>query len=565
MPCGTQGNGDGKSMESQLNQIVTKTPQGVNATRVGDGLLPKSHAVLKLFDSAKPVSELKKICAGAGISAAEFAVALKELKKLDYLREVDPAAEANAVAEAEAERRMLLTLDFTAVTSAPGAKAQLAKRVPVAPMVPAAPVAPAKVLATPALALPMSPVSRMSPKAAVSAGPAVQGAAVVTAPTPTQSASATQAATEPSAEDRAREAKAARLKLEAEVRQKLSVALRPKIEEELRAKLRTALEEELRPKLIAALRPGVEAELRSSVTQELTPRIELELKARFAKSLAAQKAAERAEMAPPAAPAPALSSPAAVANSAFERVLASLNMPVFSTDTNGVCTYCSPAWAQFSGSTASDTVGKPLSEFFVAASQRGVSVFLHGIANGTALRFEYQGALARKRGDPLWVEISAAPLYSASGEPVGVCGSLRDAVEWRRVSEQAEADGVRLLLLVDQIDTGVVVEDRDGNIQQTNPALCALLSLDAAPYSLEGMPVTDLLELASKGFIGPEGFLRRVAEIRAAGEDAKGETFVMADGRVIQHDYLAVTVGDHAAGYVWLFKATARAQMRPAP
>ena len=319
--------------------------------------------------------------------------------------------------------------------------------------------------------------------------------------------------------------------------------------------------------MIAALRPGVEAQLRSSLTleltQELTPRIEGELKARFAKTLAAQKAAEQADKPETSETAPA---PAALpVNSAFERVLASMNMPVFSADANGVCTYWSPAWAQFSGYTASESVGKPLSDAFVESNRRGVAAFLSGIETGSALRFEYQGALSRKSGEPLWVEISAAPLYSASGEPIGVCGSLRDAVESRRVSEQAEADGVRLLLLVDQIDTGVVLEDRDGNIQQTNSALCALLSLEAAPYSLEGMPVTDLLALVSKGFIGPEGFLRRMGEIRAAGEDAKGETFVMADGRVIQHDYLMVTTGEQTAGHVWLFRSTARVQLRPAP
>ena len=145
---------------------------------------------------------------------------------------------------------------------------------------------------------------------------------------------------------------------------------------------------------------------------------------------------------------------------------------------------------------------------------------------------------------------------------MGVCGTLRDATALRRTEDQAEADGVRLLLLVDQIDTGVILEDGEGNIQQANPALCTLLSLDAAPYSLEGMPVTELFERAAAGFIGPEGFLRRVAEVRAAGEDAKGESFVMADGRVVQQDYLAVTVGASIVGRLWLFREMLRPQAR---
>ena len=352
--------------------------------------------------------------------------------------------------------------------------------------------------------------------------------------------------------------------LEAEVRQKLVAALQPRVEEELRARLRPKLEEELRPKLIAALRPGVEAEVRTSLIQALTPRVELELKARFAKTLAAQRAADvqATKVEPEGAPAAPAAAPL---DSAFERVLASMNMPVFSADMGGVCSYMSPAWAQFSGYTASEVVGKPMGELFVETDRRTISAFLSGIAGGTALRFEQQAALTRKGGESLWVEVSAAPLYSASGSPIGVCGALRDATESRRVAEQAEADGVRLLLLVDQIDTGVVLEDGEGNIQQVNSALCTLLSLDAAPYSLEGMAVTELLERASSGFIGPEGFLHRVTEIRTAGADVRGESFVMADGRVLEQDYLAVTVDDKPVGRLWLFRAVLRTQVRAAP
>jgi PAS domain-containing protein len=161
------------------------------------------------------------------------------------------------------------------------------------------------------------------------------------------------------------------------------------------------------------------------------------------------------------------------------------------------------------------------------------------------------------------VQISAAPLTSASGDSIGVCGSLRDATELQHAAVQAEADGVRLLLLVDQIDTGVILEDAQGNIQQANPALCTLLSLEAAPYSLEGMPVSELLETAAPSFIGPEGYLRRIAELRASGDDAKDESFVMKDGRVVAQDYLAVTVGDDVVGHLWLFREMVRPQARP--
>ena len=115
-------------MKAELNQIVTKTPQGVSATRNGDGLLPKSHALLKLFDGAKPLAELKKVSAGAGISAAEFAVAMKELKTLGFLSEVDPSAEALAVEVGDdflEEDRLEADLHLLGTEDAPGVGGEL--------------------------------------------------------------------------------------------------------------------------------------------------------------------------------------------------------------------------------------------------------------------------------------------------------------------------------------------------------------------------------------------------------------------------------------------------------
>lgn len=490
-------------MNIQSGQVLTKTPQGVNATRSGVGLPPKAHAMLKLLDGSMPLAAFKATCLGASISESDFESALQELVRRDHLRVAADAAAA-AVTASAAERRLLQTLDFTVADDVP-------QRQPVKPAAQAA-------------------------SATVSA-----------------SAPAPAASQEAPSEDRA-----VKLKREAEVRQKLIAELQPRIEEELRAKLRPQLEQELRPKLIAALRPGVEAEVRTALTQELAPRVELELKARFAKTLAAQKTAVQ-QVAPPepvAVPAPA--------DMARERLLASLSEPLFSVDNSGVCSYVSPGWAQFSGFSSQDTVGKPLADFFAEADRRAIATLLSGIANGTALRFEQQGALRRQEGEPLWVEIAAAPLTSADGTVMGACGVIRDAAELRRALEQAEGDGVRLLLLVDQIDTAVILEDAAGNVQQANAALCTLLSLDAAPYSLEGMPVTELLELAAARFIGPEGFLRRVAELRAAKTDVKGTSFVMADGRVIEQDYLTVAAADDIVGHVWLFHEMERLPARPA-
>jgi hypothetical protein len=107
-------------MNLQSDQVLTKTPQGVTATRSGLGLPPKALTMLKLLDGAMPVAAFKAACLGASLSEADFQSTLLDLVKRDHLRvAADAAGLATPSRAAAIERRMLQTLDFTVVDVAP--------------------------------------------------------------------------------------------------------------------------------------------------------------------------------------------------------------------------------------------------------------------------------------------------------------------------------------------------------------------------------------------------------------------------------------------------------------
>ena len=493
-------------MDNKTEHVLSKTAKGIDAARSGAGLSDAARAVLKLVDGRKNLSVLGTVVTATGISATDFQAAVQQLCDGGYVQKIEHVAEVkdNSIA-AEVEKQMLVTLDFTTEY-------------------------------------------RDQRKKALGVSIAPQA----------QNVSAADEAERRQAEERARQAKAARLKLEADIRQKLAAALRPRIEEELRAKLRPKLEEELRPKLVAALRPGIEAEIRTQLQQELTPRVELELKARLARTMAIQlqNAESQTARSAVASDVPQQSDDPGGRN--FERVLDSLSEPVFSLDKSGNCTSLNPAWTGFTGYSVDESAGRQFSGFFEEGDRRGLEKMLASVCDKTALRFDHQARLKRKEGDGLWVELKMAPLYSPQGDVEGVCGVLKDVTDTRRIARDMELAGVRLLLLIDQIDTGVLLEDQAGFIQQVNGAFCALLSVEAAPYSLEGLPTRELLQKIATAVVDREGFERRMTEIQEAGEDVKGETIMLVDGRMIEHDYLEVSSEDGAGGHLWLFREVRR-------
>ena len=218
-----------------------------------------------------------------------------------------------------------------------------------------------------------------------------------TAPTtPTGQPAAAQAASGagagPQPEAKARPAQKTRPTQQAEMRAQLMAALRPKVENELRATL------------ASALRPALEAEIRSKLTSALRPRVELELRARLIDETARAAAAAAAPQ---------------------QRLLDCLQEAVFQNDLAGKNVYLNPASARLTEASARDAIGRPFAELFIAGDQRGVALFLDRVARGRETPPWFEASLARKSGGPLRIEVRAAPLTAASGDTIGVCGSLR--------------------------------------------------------------------------------------------------------------------------------------------
>lgn len=180
---------------------------------------------------------------------------------------------------------------------------------------------------------------------------------------------------------------------EAEIRAQLMSVLRPKVEDELRTTL------------TSALRPALEAEIRTKLTAALKPRVELELRARL-----------NAQLARPA--------PVAAAIVLLQRLLECLQEAVFQNDLAGKNVYVNPALTRLTLASVPDTIGRPFAEFFTAEDQKGVALFLDRIARGRETPPWVEASLARKTGEPLRIELRAAPLTTVTGETIGVCGTL---------------------------------------------------------------------------------------------------------------------------------------------
>jgi len=140
----------------------------------------------------------------------------------------------------------------------------------------------------------------------------------------------------------------------------------------------------------------------------------------------------------------------------------------------------------------------------------------------------------------------------------------RQIQERRQAQAELRARTSLLTTLIDNLQRGVLVEDETRHILHINQEFCDLLQLATPPAALLGVDLSGAAEAVKDRFRAPEGFLQRVAIIRKERQVVIGEALAMADGRILERDYVPIMVDNDHRGNVWLYRDITEAKQAEA-
>jgi signal transduction histidine kinase/CheY-like chemotaxis protein/PAS domain-containing protein len=112
----------------------------------------------------------------------------------------------------------------------------------------------------------------------------------------------------------------------------------------------------------------------------------------------------------------------------------------------------------------------------------------------------------------------------------------------------------RLEVLVDNTDTGYLVEDGSRHIDLVNQRFLDIFGVPGTPAEMQGTDCSQAAEQSADLFVDPAGFLLRVDEVLADGHPVRAERLVMVDGRVLERDYLPVHRDAELIGHLWGYR-----------
>jgi signal transduction histidine kinase/DNA-binding response OmpR family regulator/HPt (histidine-containing phosphotransfer) domain-containing protein len=112
---------------------------------------------------------------------------------------------------------------------------------------------------------------------------------------------------------------------------------------------------------------------------------------------------------------------------------------------------------------------------------------------------------------------------------------------------------LRLQALVDNRRMALLLEDEHRRVALVNDNFMALFELPGMPADLAGTDGSATADQAKHLFEDPDGYVARVAELLRDDAPVVQERLRMADGRILERDFLPVGGPDGPLGHIWVY------------
>jgi len=169
--------------------------------------------------------------------------------------------------------------------------------------------------------------------------------------------------------------------------------------------------------------------------------------------------------------------------------------------------------------------------------------------------YECEARMRHKDGHWVWVlDRGRVFEWTEDGRPLRMSGTHQDITRRKENELALREQASRLRVFIKRFPGAVLAETADRHILLANQTFCDWFRIPLPPGTLVGMDCSHSAEQAKELFAEPEAFVERVNQLVLGQDNALGESIDMADGRVLERDYVQVRDGERRVGHVWFYR-----------
>lgn len=141
-----------------------------------------------------------------------------------------------------------------------------------------------------------------------------------------------------------------------------------------------------------------------------------------------------------------------------------------------------------------------------------------------------------------------------SGDRLGLIGIGRDITDRRATEDYLNRTTSRLATLIASLQVGILVENEHRAIVLANQSFCDLFGIGLEPKGLLGLDCSHMVTQSASIFAEPDRAIQRIDELLEQQKPVIGEELVLADGRIVERDYVPIISGHHFQGHLWQYR-----------
>ena len=229
------------------------------------------------------------------------------------------------------------------------------------------------------------------------------------------------------------------------------------------------------------------------------------------------------------------------------------NMPeALQISKNGKVIYINPAGMKlYEADSLDEIVGVDVTNFAKDVSPELFHKRMESImSTGKADPIEFEAQTLK--GTEKFLEVNSTSIYY-NGEMV-IQSVLRDITEKKKAEQELNQLSSRLQTLIDNLNTGVLMEEADRTVVHANKQFCDLFGNVFTPENLHGQYCPDLLQGAKVVFKDPDAFIESTNKIVEENQPSLNEELELIDGRTLNRDFIPIEFEGTHLGIVWQYR-----------
>lgn len=223
-------------------------------------------------------------------------------------------------------------------------------------------------------------------------------------------------------------------------------------------------------------------------------------------------------------------------------------------DRDGLIEWVNDSFLEMSGFSKEELIGKKPGHMLQGpeTNHETITYLANQIKKG--LPFNCEIVNYNKKKQKYWVRIHGQALHNKSGEIIKYFAIEEDITLEKEFNQQLIESENRLTSLIENLQSGILLEDENRKIVIVNKKFCTLFGVEQEPESMKGVDCEMAAQNTKHFFKNSEDFLNRIDEILQKKEKVIAEEIELVNGRIFERSFLPIYKEGKYAGHLWSYE-----------